>query len=235
MKEKTNKTWTDEQLIEAVKISNTYQEVSRKLGHTTYGANSRTIKKHIARLKLDTSHFMSTKEILEYARSHMKKPLSYDELFSINEIDRKHIKKYIIDNKIIPYRCHMCNIVDTWNGNPISLHLDHINGVNNDNRLENLRFLCPNCHSQTNSYCGKNIAGKLTVEHRCIDCNIQVANGSTRCKPCASKHKNSTKIVWPKTSILVQLVEEHGYAETGRKLGVSDNAVKKRIRNHPDD
>ncbi|MBA4064498.1 MAG: HNH endonuclease [Isosphaera sp.] len=50
------------------------------------------------------------------------------------------------------YRCGVCGI-DEWRGKPLSLHLDHINGVSNDNRFENLRFLCPNCHSQTETYC----------------------------------------------------------------------------------
>lgn len=62
---------------------------------------------------------------------------------------------------VLPY---FCSTVDcdlhrrepVWAGKPIVLHLDHINGVRNDNRLENLRWLCPNCHSQTDTYCGRN-------------------------------------------------------------------------------
>jgi len=68
---------------------------------------------------------------------------------------RSKIKNRIVKNGLLPYKCAICNI-DSWNNKPISLHLDHINGINNDNRLDNLRFLCPNCHSQTESYCGKN-------------------------------------------------------------------------------
>jgi 5-methylcytosine-specific restriction endonuclease McrA len=61
------------------------------------------------------------------------------------------IKKYNLKD----YKCSYCGISE-WNGKELSLHLDHINGINNDNRLDNLRFLCPNCHSQTDTYCGKN-------------------------------------------------------------------------------
>ena len=54
--------------------------------------------------------------------------------------------------ELIPYRCSVCGIEPMWQSKPLTLVLDHINGVNNDNRLQNLRFLCPNCNSQTNTF-----------------------------------------------------------------------------------
>jgi 5-methylcytosine-specific restriction endonuclease McrA len=68
---------------------------------------------------------------------------------------RASIRKIIIKDNLIEYKCLECNI-QTWNNKSLSLHLDHINGIGNDNRLENLRFLCPNCHSQTETYTGRN-------------------------------------------------------------------------------
>ena len=80
-----------------------------------------------------------------------------DELFCENsKAPRHYIKKLIITNNLFFYKCATCNLQDNWNGQPLSLQLDHINGVNNDNRIKNLRFLCPKCHSQTSTYCGKN-------------------------------------------------------------------------------
>jgi 5-methylcytosine-specific restriction endonuclease McrA len=62
----------------------------------------------------------------------------------------------VLKENVIKYQCAECGMFDKWNGKKIILQLDHINGVNNDNRVENLRFLCPNCHSQTKTYSGKN-------------------------------------------------------------------------------
>lgn len=67
---------------------------------------------------------------------------------------RSRIKLQIYENSLLPLCCAECGITE-WQGKTLSLHLDHINGVNNDNRLENLRLLCPNCHSLTETYCGK--------------------------------------------------------------------------------
>ena len=68
---------------------------------------------------------------------------------------RSSVRKRIIKEGLILPVCSECNISE-WNGKKLSLHLDHINGENGDNRIENLRFLCPNCHSQTSTYAGKN-------------------------------------------------------------------------------
>ncbi len=68
---------------------------------------------------------------------------------------RASVRKVLINENIIPYECDECGITE-WNGKKLSLHLDHINGCGWDNKIENLRFLCPNCHSLTDTYTGKN-------------------------------------------------------------------------------
>ena len=69
---------------------------------------------------------------------------------------RHHVKRRIIKEKLLEYKCQCCGLGDEWNGKPIVLQLDHINGVNNDHRIENLRFVCPNCHTQQDTYSAKN-------------------------------------------------------------------------------
>jgi hypothetical protein len=69
---------------------------------------------------------------------------------------RHALKKRILEHKLIAYICSCCGIEPFWNGNPMPLILDHINGVNNDNRIENLRFVCSNCDTQLDTYKSKN-------------------------------------------------------------------------------
>ena len=70
--------------------------------------------------------------------------------------NRSHLKMRLVKAGLLNNRCELCGISD-WLGKPLNIHIDHINGIKNDNRLENLRMLCPNCHSQTPTFSGRNV------------------------------------------------------------------------------
>ena len=71
-------------------------------------------------------------------------------------INGARLKKIIIVNGLAQDICALCGLPNIWNNKPITLQVDHVNGNARDNRIGNLRILCPNCHSQTDSFCGRN-------------------------------------------------------------------------------
>jgi len=114
------------------------------------------------------------------------------------------------------------------------LVLDHINGVNNDNRLENLRFLCPNCNSQTATFAGKHIP-KPKKEYTCRECGASITRYSKIGLCAACVRKSQRKVPRPSRAELEKLVAEHGFCAVGRMFGVSDNAVRKWLRKETSD
>ena len=97
-------------------------------------------------------------KIAHYNTGKIRPRISDADAFIENSGLARHlIKKRIIRDKLLEYKCSCCGLGDSWNGKTLSLQLDHINGINNDHRLENLRFLCPNCHTQQDTYAAKNI------------------------------------------------------------------------------
>ena len=146
---------SDEQFVELLKNSSTISEVLFKLGYSVKG-NSwgfAKIRQRMSDLNLDGSVFKGKSPITKYGSLH--KVNASDILKPNCKHARSVLRRYIIKNNLIPYRCAICGCVE-WQGRTLSLELDHINGINNDNRIENLRFLCPNCHSQTTTYGSRN-------------------------------------------------------------------------------
>ena len=146
---------SDEQFVELLKNSSTISEVLFKLGYSVKG-NSwgfAKIRQRMSDLNLDGSIFKGKSPITKYGT--LNKVNASDILKPNCKHARSVLRRYVIKNNLIPYRCAICGCVE-WQGRTLSLELDHINGINNDNRIENLRFLCPNCHSQTTTYGSRN-------------------------------------------------------------------------------
>jgi hypothetical protein len=146
---------SDEQFVELLKKSSTISEVLFKLGYTVKG-NSwgySQIKRRMDDLNLDYSIFKGKSAVIK--TNELNNVKKEDILKENCRHQRTVLRRYIIKNNLIPYKCAICGCTE-WQGKTLSLELDHINGINNDNRLENLRFLCPNCHSQTSTYGSRN-------------------------------------------------------------------------------
>lgn len=144
---------TDEEFIKIVNESNSYSDCLRKLGLTPRGGSSSDIlKQRIKELDLSTDHFGKIGKKSPSARYDL------DEILIENSPYHNiaSLKQRLIKEGRLEYKCVSCGNEGIWLGKKLSLQLDHINGINDDHRIENLRFLCPNCHSQTNSFAGRN-------------------------------------------------------------------------------
>lgn len=84
-------------------------------------------------------------------------------LIKNSPVTRRTLKDYLAKYNVLEYKCAICGNKGEWNGVSLTLQIDHINGIRNDNRKENLRWLCPNCHSQTDTFTGKNKTKKEVV------------------------------------------------------------------------
>lgn len=143
-----------DELKTLVQNSNSYTQALKHFGLENKGENFRTLRKRMQEENINFSHFLSKKEsLVPYKNSYG----SIEEILIVNSsFNRSHLKTKLLKEKLLEYVCVMCGQLPEWNGKPLTLQLDHINGISNDNRLENLRILCPHCHSQTDNFAGKN-------------------------------------------------------------------------------
>lgn len=223
--------YTDEALIAAVKISLTYADVLRHLGLRIHSSRYKRVQKDVQRLGLDTSHFLRSNKGMSNSRK-IKIPLE-ELLREGTEVHTHRLKKRLIKAGLLEEKCYGCGVL-YWQEKKLSLHLDHIDGNRKNNKLKNLRLLCPNCHSLTETYCGNK---NKKNSYSCLDCGTQISKLAIRCRPCS--HKNSgyvkpTKIAWGNLEDLIKEVEATSYTAVAKRLGVSNNAVKKHIRTRLD-
>ena len=144
---------TKEELQNIINSSNTWQEVMYNLGYTANRGNSyKKMKEYLKEIEVDTSKLDNYNE----ARySHPKYTLEEILIENSQYTNMTKLKDRVLKAGLLETKCAICGITD-WNNMPLVLQLDHINGNNRDNRIENLRLLCPNCHSQTETFSGKN-------------------------------------------------------------------------------
>lgn len=145
--------YTDEELARAVAASVSVAQVLRTLGVKQAGGSHFHISKRIVSLGLDTSHFLGKAA----GRGRRQRRLTPDEILVRRDPDAPRAKPALLRRALsetgVPYECAGCGASGTWMGRPLILHVDHRDGDSANNERENLQFLCPNCHSQTATYC----------------------------------------------------------------------------------
>lgn len=210
---------TDKEFEQIVEKSFSYREVARECGYCCIsGASSNIVKKRIQKLNLDISHFKKPYPI--YRQD--------DEIFiEDSKVDQTTLRKHYLALKTIEYKCAICGQKPFWNGKPLTLTLDHINGKNHDDRLDNLRWVCPNCDRQLPTFAGRNAIHE-TKHNYCIDCGTIITFNATRCKKCADKVKaeKQKNINKPSREELKKLIREKNFLTLGKEFNVSDNTIR---------
>lgn len=208
-----------ENVKEYVRTSINLSEVLNKLGIPRQGNNSKTLRKYLDDNKIDYSHFTGR------ARTYkIKKEVSLNDIFSNKySYNNRSLKNRLLKAGYKKYECEECGI-SKWLGKEIVLQLHHKDGNNKNNSLENLKLLCPNCHSLTENFCGNK--NKNIIKYFCPDCGKEIKKNSKYCSMCSAKY--SRKVERPtKDELLVLLHKVCNFSKIGKLYGVTDNTIRK--------
>lgn len=151
------RSWTDEQLILAVACSYSKRRVLVALGLRPKGGNYETVTRHISRLNLDMTHFLGKGWNKGREGLILSSRLRTEDLLIKGSTYQSHkLKNRLFKEGYKKRICELCGWCKQAKDGRIPLELDHINGIHSDNRLENIRILCPNCHSLQDTHRGRN-------------------------------------------------------------------------------
>jgi len=141
-----------DEFSELVKNSDSLTQIVKAFQISTCDGSINTVRRRIEEEGIDRSHIPVTNK----GRKHLSARIPVFDMMTENSTcDKGALKRKLIEEEVLEYKCSECGNGDMWNGKLLVLQLDHINGINNDNRLHNLRFLCPNCHTQTPNWGNK--------------------------------------------------------------------------------
>lgn len=211
-------------------------DLLRRLGLRAAGGNPGTVRRHIERLGLDVAHF-DPHEGRARGLRRSAKPLD-EVLVAGSTYSRVKLKERLYDAGLKRRACELCGQGEEWRGRRMSLILDHVNGVHDDHRLENLQIVCPNCAATLDTHCGKR--ARLAREPRpCARCGDPFlprapaqrfcgAGCGTRGAPGerARARLGARKVDRPPLDELRRRVLAEGYRAVARELGVSDVAIR---------
>ena len=215
--------YTCEVLAPAVAKSRSYSELMRNLGiRAASGGSHSHLKRRVLEYGLDTSHFKGKAWMKHFSPKNKKRP---EEILVVltgyRRANSHQLRRAMIESGV-EFVCK-CGQGPQWKGAPLTLEVDHVDEDWRNCRLENLQFLCPNCHAQKGykprvCSCGRPISRKATS---CPACHLKKARTKVIPKP---------KISWPNKEDLRRMVWELPVASVASRLGVSGSMVKKKCR-----
>jgi transposase-like protein len=228
--------YSEQDAREAVAASLSYAEALRKLGLRPAGGNHRLLRQWVDEVwRIPTDHFDPARAALAGLR---RPPIALEAvLVEGSTYSRKALKRRLYESGLKDRRCELCGQGEDWRGLRMSLILDHINGVPDDNRLKNLRIVCPNCAATLDTHCGRK--NRLRECSRCGEPFLPREEVHRYCsRECGTRHDQARREPKPQTrkvdrpsyEQLMADVESMSFVAIGRKYDVSDNAVRKWIR-----
>jgi hypothetical protein len=232
--------FSEREVRDAVAASPSLSAVLRKLGLRPAGGNHRTIRRLIQEYQISTDH-MDPNWANRCARPRTATPLERI-LVEGSTYNRGKLKQRLYNEGLKQRRCELCEQGEEWRGQPMSLILDHVNGCPTDNRLENLRIVCPNCAATLETHCGRK--NRLDVSPRfCLVCGAEFtpkyASHRYCSQACGSRSRGprdprpeARKVTRPSYEQLAADLDQMSVLAVGRKYGVSDNAVRKWMRSY---
>jgi hypothetical protein len=228
--------FTEAQLRKAIAASQSWAEALRRLDLRDAGGNHRTIQKYARLWSISVEHF-DPNAGRRRALGRGPRPLS-EILVEHSSFSRAHLKERLYAAGLKQRRCELCGQGEYWRGTRMALVLDHINGVATDNRLENLRIVCPNCNATFATHCGR--ANRRPPRRLvCPHCGIEFETRDSRRRYCSAycgqrrrdqRGPQRRKVERPPYEQLLREIAETSWSAVGRKYGVSDNAVRKWVR-----
>lgn len=226
-----------EYVKQAAAESTSMREFQLKLGYSQNGSVSSVIRAFCKEHNISLTHFTGL------GKGAIKR--SEENIFIENSTaSQKVLREWYKKANYSPYICAICGQEPFWNGKELTLTLDHINGVNNDDRLENLRWVCPNCDRQLDTFGSKNNhnprvnaakkkkeSGSSTREeknNRCQNCGKLISDGATLCVECRglSQRKVQNR---PSAEELEKILYNNrgNFTKVASMFGVTDNAIRK--------
>lgn len=191
--------YTKENLQKIILKNISMAGVIRDFGLKQTGGSQSYLTKKAKEWNIDTSHFMGQAHLRGKTHTWSPKIPIQNFLIKNSHCHRTNLKNRLIKENILKNECNICGQQPDWKGKSLIMILDHINGVNNDNRKENLRLLCPNCNAQQTTFCGRNL--KTISDQKLLDLinkegiknaakKIGITEGGVRYRLNKSKHNN---------------------------------------------
>jgi hypothetical protein len=244
--------YTREQLEKATDGATCYSDIFRALNIKINGGSYVWLKKILAKndIEVDFSQYNQCHNLIKGGYQATLKKLedlysTTDDISNGSRMNAKRLRTFMLF-KGREEKCEECGLIE-WRGTKIRLDIHHIDGDCYNNHISNLQFICPNCHRQeTIQYKESFPWSSLAMEDKytfkkeqkrpkkekspkcCFDCGAYISQDAERCSTCYFATRN--KIEWPSDELLKGLVGEFSLLSLGKKLGVSDNAIKKRCK-----